>query len=183
LTNATLRVMGSALWWACGLAAVTAATAILVAPRIAGAHVLVPANAAYVKECGSCHMAYSPQLLPAASWRKLVTELDHHFGENASLDDAASTAIAGYLAANAADGASSSEARAIMSSLTADATPLRITQVPYIAGLHAAVLDPRWHGNPHPKTLAQCTVCHYDAQHGDFVSRKFSVSDEGFRGN
>ena len=40
------------------------------------------------KECGSCHMAFSPQLLPKRSWQKLIDTLADHFGENASLPDA-----------------------------------------------------------------------------------------------
>jgi hypothetical protein len=53
--------------------------------------------------------------------------------------------------------------------------------VPYIEGLHAAVLDPRWNGTPRPKTLVECPVCHYRAGRGDFFERRFKVSDEAFR--
>ena len=40
-------------------------------------------NPLYQEECGSCHMAYPPGLLPGRSWEKLMTGLADHFGENA----------------------------------------------------------------------------------------------------
>src|SRR5690242_1379397 len=162
------------------LAACTLATLALV-PR-AEAGVLVPANATYVKECGACHSAFSPQLLPAASWHKLMGHLDDHFGDSAKVDAATQSAIEGYLAANAADHADNSASRAIMDSIRPGQVPGRITEVPYIASLHAAVLDPRWNGRPHPKTLTECGVCHRRAAEGDFAAKTFSVNDEAFRG-
>ncbi len=170
-------------------AALAPATAVLlivgstlVAPaRAASGTVLVPEDGAYLKECGACHMAFSPELLPASSWRKLMGRLDDHFGESAKLDAPNQGRITGYLVANAADRATNSESRAIMASLHADEVPLRITQVPYIAGLHAAVLDPVWNGTPRPKTLTECGVCHSGIRFGDFRSKTFTVNDESFR--
>ena len=43
-------------------------------------------NPAYEEECGSCHMAYPPGLLPGVSWQRLMAELDNHFGDNAEID-------------------------------------------------------------------------------------------------
>ena len=173
-----------------GLAAFApAAAAILVLgstmampARAASGNVLVPGDSAYLKECGACHMAFSPELLPASSWRKLMGRLDDHFGESAKLDAPTQQKIADYLAANSADRATNSESRAIMASLHSDEVPMRITQVPYIAKLHAAVLDPIWNGNPRPKTLTECGVCHNSVQSGDFRAKSFTVNDEAFRG-
>jgi hypothetical protein len=39
-------------------------------------------------ECGSCHLAYPPGLLPAASWQRIMIRLEGHFGDDASLDPA-----------------------------------------------------------------------------------------------
>ena len=44
------------------------------------------------------------------------------------------------------------------------------------------MLDPRWGGDPRPKTLAECGVCHYRVDSGDFTERRFSVTDKAFRG-
>jgi len=42
-------------------------------------------NTLYQQECGSCHFAYQPGLLPARSWSTIMQGLDQHFGENAEL--------------------------------------------------------------------------------------------------
>ena len=146
------------------------------------AGVLVPANATYVKECGSCHMPFSPQLRPAESWRKLTSHLDDHFGDSAKLDPGTQSAITAYLVENAADRAQNDASRNIMSSLRAGDAPDRITDVPYIKGLHTAVLDPSWNGRPRPKTLTECGVCHRRVSEGNYASKTFSVNDEAFRG-
>jgi hypothetical protein len=166
-----LALLGSAAL--CGVLCSVA----LAAPRLFG-----PINdAAYRKECGSCHMAFPPQLLPARSWARVMTSLDAHFGDSAQLDATTREKISGYLASNAADGANNAESIAVMASIRNGDTPERITKVPYIEGLHAAVLDPLWNGTPRPKTLAECPVCHYRAEYGDFFERRFKVSDEAFR--
>ena len=35
----------------------------------------LPRNALYEKECGACHYAFNPSLLPASSWAGLMTSL------------------------------------------------------------------------------------------------------------
>ncbi|HZZ94841.1 MAG TPA: hypothetical protein VFE23_19935 [Usitatibacter sp.] len=147
---------------------------------LAPAYVLVPKDPTYLKECGSCHTAFSPQLLPAASWRRIMGHLDQHFGDSAQLDAAGRDAITRYLVDNAADHANSDEAHVIMRSLGPGEVPARITDVPFIAGLHAAVMDPRWQGQPRPKRLTECEVCHVRAPKGDYRIQAFSVSDELF---
>jgi len=64
---------------------------------------LVQEPAVYTKECGACHIAYHPSLLPAASWEKVMASLDNHFGEDASLSDGETKTIAAWLAANIPD--------------------------------------------------------------------------------
>jgi hypothetical protein len=140
-------------------------------------------DAAYAKECGSCHMAYPPGFLPARSWNRVMASLQDHFGDSAQLDAATRQGIHDYLVASAADKTQNEHSFAIMHSLNASEAPLRITATPYIAGIHAAVLDPAWRPNPRPKTLAECSVCHLRAQLGDYTMRKFTVTDEAFRGH
>ena len=40
------------------------------------------------RECGSCHLAYVPGLLPLRSWERTLLEQDKHFGEDLSLSQA-----------------------------------------------------------------------------------------------
>jgi hypothetical protein len=167
LVGRVLALLGAATL--CGVA--------LAAPR----HFPAVTDAAYKKECGACHMAFPPQLLPARSWKRVMGSLDSHFGESAKLDAATHEKIGAYLASNSADRAHNAESMAIMASVGSADTPDRITKVPYIEGIHAAVLEPRWKGTPRPKTLAECSTCHYRAETGDFFERRFKVSDEEFR--
>ena len=44
--------------------------------------------AVYTQECGSCHLAFPPSLLPKASWQRVMSGLDKHYGSDASLDAA-----------------------------------------------------------------------------------------------
>ncbi len=39
-------------------------------------------NPLYSEECGACHLAYPPSLLPQASWRGIMDGLADHFGED-----------------------------------------------------------------------------------------------------
>ena len=61
-------------------------------------------DAAMLKECGECHMAFQPALLPAASWSRIMSDLPNHFGEDASLPDRLAGEIRAYLTANAGPG-------------------------------------------------------------------------------
>lgn len=169
--------------WAVALIALsTISQPMWVSQSLAATKIFPPiSDAGYQKECGSCHMAYPPELLPARSWNRVVGSLQDHFGDSAQLDAATQKHIHDYLVVHAADKTQNEHSYAIMRSLNASEAPLRITATPYIAGIHAAVLDPMWGGNPRPKTLAECGVCHLRVQAGDFTMRKFTVTDEAFR--
>ena len=48
---------------------------------------IVP-NENWKAECASaCHGAFHPTLLPASSWKRVIANLEEHFGDDASLDD------------------------------------------------------------------------------------------------
>ena len=58
-------------------------------------------DATTAKECGECHMAFQPALLPAESWMRIMDGLKDHFGDDASLPADVAASIRGYLAAHA----------------------------------------------------------------------------------
>jgi cytochrome b len=60
-------------------------------------------NPIYQQECGACHDALYPSLLPAASWAGLMVSLGEHFGEDASLDGPTPRSLAAWLVENAAE--------------------------------------------------------------------------------
>ena len=51
------------------------------------------ANEVYRANCGSCHFAYQPGLLPAKSWQKIIDSPGGHAGGALSLDKKAKTEI------------------------------------------------------------------------------------------
>jgi hypothetical protein len=118
------------------------------------------------KECGSCHLAFSPQFLPRRSWQKLVDTLSDHFGENASLGDAQRKTVLDYLLANASDGPRASrEGRKFGASIPSGQTPLRITEVPRWVREHREVPPSKWN-DPGVKSRANCVACHPAAEQG-----------------
>lgn len=118
------------------------------------------------KECGSCHMAFSPQFLPKRSWQRIMETLSDHFGENASLGESQRKAVLDYLLANAADSPKASrEARRFAESIASGQTPLRITEIPRWVREHREVRADRWK-SPDVKSKANCLACHKKAEQG-----------------
>lgn len=118
----------------------------------------LPHDPAYVAECGSCHVPFPPRLLPAASWRDLLSRLDRHFGTDASLDAKASEAIDRYLARNAG-----------RRDAPAGVEP-RITETRWFRKEHDEVPAALWNSAA-VKTPANCAACHTGAEGGDYSKR------------
>jgi mono/diheme cytochrome c family protein len=116
----------------------------------------VPLLPAYKQECGSCHLAYPPHLLPAASWQRLMNDLPHHFGTDASLDATTLRQIDGWLTSHAG------RAR------DAGAPPEdRITRSPWFVREHRKVSAATW-ARPSIRSASQCAACHTRADQGVF---------------
>ena len=107
-------------------------------------------------ECGSCHMAFQPELLPAESWKKVMAQLADHFGEDASLPADQVAAIEAVLVAQAG------RARK-------DEAPLRITELRWWRHEHDArhVELERWTA-PDVLSRVNCVACHPRAERGDY---------------
>ena len=138
-------------------------------------------NPVYEKECGSCHFAYQPGWLPERSWRRLMGSLGSHFGENAEINAATRDSLTSYLASRAADRATNLRSRELMAAIPPGETPISVTKVLYVGGIHGGFLDPNFKGKPEAKTLAQCPLCHQRAHRGWFSQVTYTVSDERFR--
>lgn len=109
---------------------------------------------AYKSECAACHVAYPPGLLPAASWQRLMADLPHHFGSDASLDEATTKQLAGWLTANAAAGV--------------EAPPQdRITRTRWFQREHREVPARLW-TSPAVGSPSRCQACHTSAADGVF---------------
>lgn len=120
-------------------------------------------NPTWQAECGSCHLAYPPQLLPARSWRALMTGLDKHFGSDASVDAKTAAEIGVFLEKNAGR------------DRDATAKPvLRITDTGWFRHEHDEVAASVWR-NPKVKSAANCAACHTGAARGDFNEHSIRI--------
>lgn len=116
----------------------------------------VPANERWKAECGSCHIAYPPQLLPAASWQRVMSQLGRHFGSDASVEPAAAAEIGAFLVRYSASGKRARGA----------ADSLRITETRWFRREHREVAL---------KNASGCAACHTTAAQGDFRERNIRM--------
>jgi len=123
-------------------------------------------NETFKKECGACHSAYQPGLLPSGSWGKVLNNLPSHFGEEVSLDEKSKNIINQYLNANSAERSSAKRAKKILKSLNGQ-TPLRITETPYIQEKHHD-LDSNVFSRKSVGSRSNCIACHPTAEHGNY---------------
>lgn len=121
-------------------------------------------DATYQEQCGTCHLAYQPELLPAASWKKIMSGLRDHFGEKIEVDDASKRMISDYLKANSAEESSGELASKIMRSLKGE-TPAKITEVPYIQEKHHRIPPATFKRKP-VGSHSNCIACHAGAASG-----------------
>lgn len=114
----------------------------------------VPLLPQYAEECGACHTAYPPRMLPAQSWQRLVGGLDRHFGVDASLDAATARQIGDWLAANAND-------------RVAAPAQDRITRTQWFQREHREIPVGIW-SRPTVQSPSRCSACHLHADQGQF---------------
>lgn len=119
-------------------------------------------NKAWQQECASCHVAYPPGLLPKASWRRMMSGLDKHFGEDASLDPATQADILKFLEANAANSSSK-----VLRRMAANEAPLRITETRWFKHEHDEVPRATW-ARKSVGSAANCAACHRQAEQGNY---------------
>ena len=112
---------------------------------------------AYTQECAACHLAYPPGMLPAASWRRVMTGLDKHYGTDASLDAATVMQLSSWLQTHAGT----------YKRVSTEPPEDRITRSPWFERKHRKV-DPAVWKLPSVKSPAQCAACHTGAEQGDF---------------
>ena len=118
----------------------------------------------YTENCGACHFAYQPGLLPSGSWEKILAGISDHFGESIELDSESEKAISTYLRSNSANYSSRKLSSKIMKSLGKQA-PLRITEVPYIRRKHHEIQQ-NVITRESIGSLSNCAACHTSAEKG-----------------
>ncbi len=121
----------------------------------------------YRKECGSCHMAYPPGLLPAHSWERLMTTLHEHFGENVKISRKSWKTITNYLLNGAAGRVDYTVSNQMIHNIKG--IPMRITELPYFRNKHQEIPAQQVTGNPEVRSLGNCIACHTQAEKGLFT--------------
>jgi nitrate/TMAO reductase-like tetraheme cytochrome c subunit len=113
--------------------------------------------AKHQQECSSCHVAYPPGLLPAASWTRIMGNLNKHFGTDASLDEAGTREIGNWLKAHAGSGRRGGE----------EPSQDRISKANWFVRQHDEVSSSTWR-RASIGSAANCSACHAGAAKGDF---------------
>jgi hypothetical protein len=121
----------------------------------------------YQEECGSCHLAYPPHLLPSASWKAIMNGLDDHFGDNAELTVDMNRQITTFLDVNASDRGDRMTNARLLHGVVGD-PPLRITELHYFKKEHNEIPRRMIEDNPKVQSLSRCDACHQDAARGRF---------------
>ncbi len=119
----------------------------------------------YRQECGSCHIAYAPFLLPKSAWNSMMSDLENHFGDDASLEEETHARIAAFLekyASNVLDTKFQTKE---------DSKEITITKTPYWEVAHRK-MNPKIFKTEAIKSKANCQTCHKDAESGIFAKRE-----------
>jgi cytochrome c5 len=115
---------------------------------------VAPPPPVYAKECGTCHDAFHPSLLPSSSWRRVMGGLADHFGEDASLSPSAVATLSDWLASGA-DRFGTAQ------------SPLRITETAWWSLIHRNVA-PEGFKAQKVGSKTNCSACHSGALAGRF---------------
>lgn len=142
------------------LAALLAVTVPLVAQ--ADSRNLLPRNELklYNQECGACHLAFPPGMLPAPAWQRMMGALDKHYGSDASLDAASVQQISIWLNTHAGT----------YKRVRANETPAedRITRTAWFERKHRRIDTPQVWKHAAVKSAANCMACHTTADKGNY---------------
>ena len=126
---------------------------------------VIAGHAKYEQECGSCHLAYHPSLLPERSWKAMLADQHDHFGEDLGLSEATEATLLAFAAKHAAEHGESPVAWKINQAIPPTETPAKITETRYWQRRHRSLSETVWRNVPR----SDCGACHHDAQDGSFT--------------
>ena len=162
-TAATI-VLGVGIAGGAGIAALAALPGLGVPP--------VSLDAMYSDQCGACHIAYPPSLAPASTWNGILADLQHHFGEDATLSAEQVAHIRAYLDANAAGHWDTYPAHLMRT--PAPGGSLRLTDTAGWRRMHRGIPAAVFHSKPVYRASA-CDACHSDAATGRFAPQDIAI--------
>ena len=121
-------------------------------------------NELFVNECASCHTLYPPHTLSARSWNTLMANLEDHFGDDASIDEADNRNILDFLVKNSAENSTQEVSVKILDSLK-NKDIIAITQTDFWKARHADI-PKKVFAHESVKSRANCKACHSDIEKG-----------------
>ncbi|HFE38937.1 MAG TPA: hypothetical protein ENK06_11060, partial [Gammaproteobacteria bacterium] len=127
----------------------------------------LPDNPTWETECGDCHLAFHPTLLPKRSWIKIMQQQDNHFEEDLGYDKETTQSILNFLVANASESGETEAAHEMMNHIPANETPLRITHTRFWKMKHRDI-DKKYWESDEVNSKTNCPACHLDAKTGRF---------------
>jgi cytochrome b len=130
----------------------------------------------YVKECGTCHTAHHPSLLPASSWKLVMTGLNDHFDDTATVLEPKRTELENWLVKSADLGWDTKAGQLIPSTLKPE-EPLRITQSRFWERKHRKIPDAVFKSKL-VGGKSNCLACHVDAVRGGFQRTGIAIPEE-----
>ena len=120
--------------------------------------------ALYKKECGSCHIAYAPYLLPQKAWANLMGDLQNHFGDDASLDEPEFADISSFLNANVSE---RYETQFKANLASENISEIAISKYKFYQKAHENLPQSLFE-SPQIKSKANCNACHENGELGFF---------------
>ena len=130
-------------------------------------------------ECGGCHFAYQPGLLPSQAWERIMGSLAEHYGDDASLETAEAKKIRNYLTTNAADHSDLPRSQAFAALPgRGDALP-RITDTAYFRREHHEIPERLVQGNQDVGSFSNCQSCHTGAERGIYNEHQVVIPGVG----
>ena len=133
-------------------------------------------NELWNEECGACHLAFHPSLLPARSWQQLFKQQEDHFQEDLMLDEETLAELMAYASDNAAEHKQTEAAWKINRSIKKEQSPLRVTSVEYWKEKHSNVAEAVWKQET-VKSKTNCGACHFDAEQGTFQDSAMKIPE------
>ncbi len=143
-------------------------SAALLLPAAASADRLpVPADAppSFKAECGNCHLPFPPALLSAPDWKRVMANLDKHYGDNAGLDEKTRREIEDFLLRHAGG-----------SRMAGAGDPPRLTRTDWFRREHRKVPESIWR-DARVKSASNCAACHGRAEEGSYRGRELALPE------
>ena len=122
---------------------------------------------AYETECAGCHMAYPPGLLGQKNWQSIMSNLDKHFGTDASIDAKVQSEISQWLVKNSAT----------KKKYSLVVPSNRITKSAWFISEHDDISTDVWK-RAGVRSQANCLACHTDAATGGFNEKNIRIPNK-----